>query len=134
MSTALTERDQKELQVELEAENTRPRKTYIPRTDIYESAEKIVLKADMPGVDENNVDITVENNILTISACPEIRNKEGFSQALCEYGVGDFRRVFTLSNAIDKEGIEAVCKNGVLTLTLPKSKALLPKKITVKSE
>lgn len=133
MSTALSEKESKELEL-AQCENTRPHKVYVPRADIYESPDKIIVKTDMPGVAENNIDITLENNVLTINGSVEKTCHEGFSLALSEYGTGDYRRAFTLSNSIDKENIEACLKNGVLTLTLPKSKSLLPKKISVKAQ
>lgn len=133
MSTTLTERDQKEVEVQRGAENTRPRQVYVPRADIYESEDRLIVVADMPGVDEKSIDIMLENNILTINGFVQPGRHEGYSLALAEYGVGDYRRAFTLSNAIDREGIEATVKAGVLTLTLPKSKSLLPKKIIVKA-
>lgn len=133
MSNALMEREGKELQMQESVENTRPCPTYVPRADIYESKDQIVVLADMPGAHQDSVEITLENSILTVTASVEPSVTEGYSKALTEYGVGDFKRSFTLSNAIDREGIEASMKNGVLKLILPKSKSLLPKKIAVNS-
>lgn len=109
-------------------------KVYFPRADIFESQDKIVVITDMPGVSEKNVDITLENNVLTINGYLEQRKFEGYNLAFAEYEKGDYKRAFTLSNTIDREGIEAAFKNGVLTLTLPKSKSSQAKKITVKAQ
>lgn len=106
-------------------------KVFTPPADIYESEQSIVVQASIPGADENSVDIMLEKNVLTINASAFSQKHEGFTLAYCEYPLGDFRRAFTLPNEIDREGIEAVVKNGVLKLTLPKSKESLPKKITV---
>jgi len=106
-------------------------KTLIPRSDIFESQEKITLISELPGATAKTVDITLENNTLTITASVESHNYEGYSLALSEYSAGKYQRSFTLSNGIDRDGIEASVKNGILTLTLPKSKALQPKRIEV---
>lgn len=135
MSSALQQREKNELEVQAPgAENTRPRRLFIPRADIFESQEKIVVRVDMPGVEENDIDVALENNNLSISGLVSPKNREGFAPALTEYASGDYRRTFTLSNSIDRAGIEAAFKNGVLTLSLPKSKSLLPKKILVNSQ
>ncbi|HEY9757613.1 MAG TPA: Hsp20/alpha crystallin family protein [Oculatellaceae cyanobacterium] len=116
------------------AEQTRPNKLYTPITDIYESKEQLVLLADMPGVKQDAVDITLEQNILTIYGHAEQPQFPGYSLSYAEYGVGSYKRVFALSNEIDREGIQASVKNGVLKLVLPKSKRALPRKITVQAE
>jgi len=106
---------------------------FVPQADIYESKESITILADIPGADQNSVDITLEKNILTITASVPPADHKGKALSYSEYSTGDFRRMFTLSNEIDRNGIEAVVKNGVLKLTLPKSKDSLPKKIAVKN-
>lgn len=115
------------------AERIQARKAYIPRTDIYELNDEIMLVADMPGVDENSVDITLEKDVLTLEGLVEPTNFEGYQLSYSEYGVGDYRRQFTLSNEIDRDRIEATVKNGVLTLRLPKANFAKTKKISVKS-
>jgi HSP20 family molecular chaperone IbpA len=102
------------------AERTRDRLAFVPRTDIYETDEAITLVADMPGVDEDSVDITLENNVLTINGYVEPMQPEGHSLAYAEYRVGDFERSFSVSDQIDREGIEAAVKDGVLYIQLPK--------------
>jgi HSP20 family protein len=116
------------------AEQTRPHKLYTPITDIYESKEQLVLLADMPGVKQDGVDITLEQNILTIYGHAEQPELPGYNLTYAEYGVGSYKRVFALSNEIDREGIQASVKNGVLKLVLPKSKRALPRKIAVQAE
>jgi HSP20 family molecular chaperone IbpA len=109
-------------------------KLYTPRTDIYESKDVLVLLADMPGVKQDAVDITLEHNILTIHGHVEPPAFKNYSLTYAEYGIGDYRRVFTLSNEIDRNGIQASVKNGVLKLILPKSKNAIPRKISVQTE
>jgi HSP20 family protein len=98
------------------AERTRERLAF----DIYETAEAITVVTDMPGVDETSVDITLDKNVLTITGYVEPMQPEGYSLAHAEYNIGDFERAFTLSDRIDREGIEATVKDGVLRLVLPK--------------
>lgn len=104
-----------------DAERTRARVAFVPRADIYETEGEIVVVADIPGVDENSVDITLEKNVLTIDGYVEPQAPEGYSLAYAEYRVGDYQRRFTISNEIDREGIEAAVKDGVLHLRLPKA-------------
>ncbi len=115
------------------AERTRDRLAFVPRVDIYETDESIVVVADMPGVDESSVDITLEKNVLTINGYVELVQPENYSLAYAEYRVGDYERSFTLSNEIDQDNIEATLKDGVLTLTMPKA-GPTTKKIAVKAE
>lgn len=114
-------------------ERTRDRKVFIPSADIYETDDALVLVADMPGVDENSVEITLEKNVLTINGYVDFVQPDNFSLAYAEYEVGDYERSFTLSNTIDFNKIEASLKNGVLYVTLPKSGPAKTKKISVKA-
>jgi HSP20 family molecular chaperone IbpA len=116
------------------AERTRTGRTYVPRVDIYETAEGVVLLADMPGVDENSLDITLEKNILTIEGRVSVERPQGYDLAYAEYGVGDYHRTFALSDEVDRNKIEASLKNGVLRLTLPKAEAARTRKIQVRAE
>jgi HSP20 family protein len=117
----------------VETEGTRNRKTYLPRVDIFETKEAIVLVADMPGVDENSVTITLEKNVLTLTGEPEIEHFKGYNLALAEYDVGDYQRSFNLSGQINGDEIDASMKNGVLRVTLPKAKPAKARKINVKA-
>lgn len=109
------------------AERTRSRLAFVPRTDIYETNEAIVLVTDMPGVDESTLDITLENDVLTINGYVEMAYPEGYGLAYGEYRVGDYERSFTLSNKVDRNKIEATVKDGVLRLHLPKAEPSLRK-------
>jgi HSP20 family molecular chaperone IbpA len=114
------------------AERTRAGACFVPRVDIYEANDEIVVVADMPGVNEENIDITLEQNVLTINGYVSPQRPEDYSLAYAEYRVGDYQRRFTLSDQIDKDGIEATVKDGVLRLQLPKAKPAT-KKISVKA-
>ena len=112
-------------------EQTSARRVFAPRVDILETEDAIVVLADMPGVDESGVDITMERNVLTLKGTVNCSKPEGFKSAHSEYGVGDYERVFTLPNEIDRDNVQATIKQGVLRLTLPKSKSSLQKKVAV---
>lgn len=115
------------------SERTRARKAYVPRVDIYETDEEIFAVADMPGVDENSVEVTLEKNILTINGLVEPEQSEKYSLAYAEYEMGDYERSFKLSNEIDQEKIEATVKDGVLRLRMPKAGPAKARKISVKA-
>ncbi len=132
--TALDIQDIEKREVaETGAERTRDRLAFVPRADVYETDEGITVVADMPGVDENSVDITLEQNVLTINGYVESEQPEGLGLAYAEYQVGDYQRAFTLSDQIDREGIEAVVKDGVLRLYLPKVTEAQRRKIAIKA-
>lgn len=131
--TALQVEDTEKQEVaEIGAERTRDRLAFVPRADIYETDEAITVVADMPGVDETTLDITLENNVLSINGYVELVPPEGYSLTYAEYRVGDYQRAFTLSDQIDRNGIEAIIKDGVLRLYLPKITEAKKRKIAVK--
>ena len=115
------------------AERTRARKAYVPRVDIYETDEAIFAVADMPGIDDKSVEITLEKNLLTIDGYIEPEGSDKYDLVYAEYEVGDYHRSFKLSNEIDQGKIEATVKNGVLYLTLPKVGEAKARKISVKA-
>jgi HSP20 family protein len=128
------EMQKKETEAPEKGELTRSRRVYNPAVDIIERKEDIVVIADMPGVDEKSVDITLEKNILTIYGKVEADIPEKHTLYLSEYGIGDYQRVFTLTDEVDREKIQATVKNGVLRILLPKAEALKTRKIAVKAE
>lgn len=103
-----------------EPEQTRNRRIYSPRVDIFEKDGAIVLLADMPGTDEKDINISLEKNILTITGKVDVEQRAE-SLAYAEYGVGDYSRSFSIPDDIDRDKIEAKIKNGVLRLVLPKA-------------
>lgn len=114
-------------------ERTRTQRVFMPRVDIYETDNQVVLIADMPGVDEESVDITLEKNVLTIHGYIGENDKEGYGLAYSEYNVGNYERTFALSDEVDRDKIEATMKHGVLQLTLPKAEEARTRKIEVKA-
>ena len=114
-------------------ERTRECPCFAPRADIYEQGDHLVIVMDVPGADEHSIDITLEQDVLTVSAYVEPVVPEGYGLAYAEYEVGDYQRSFKISDSIDREKIEATIKEGVLRLYLPKSTAARTRKIDVKA-
>jgi HSP20 family protein len=134
MANEKKEMQKKALTNPVGTERTRSRKVYVPKVDIYETKDATVLVADMPGVDETSVDITLEKNILTITGSVEPDSYKDHTMAYAEYDVGDYQRAFTISDEVNREKIKASVKQGVLRLTLPKAEPVKAKKITIKGE
>lgn len=123
---------QKETQAPGRLERTRNRPVFTPEVDIRETKEELVVYADIPGVPEDKVDITVEKGVLTIrGSLPEPEKGESRSLLLEEYESGDYERAFTLSNEVDQDKIRASVKNGVLVIHLPKAGPAKARKIEV---
>jgi len=115
------------------AEHTRDRKVFIPPVDIVESPDAIILTADMPGVDDKNVSVTLEKGVLSVLGEIEPASVKDRKLAYAEYEIGDYERAFTLSDEIDQDRIEATVKNGILRLVLPKTEAARVRRIPVKT-
>jgi HSP20 family molecular chaperone IbpA len=125
--------EKQEVQVADGAERTRSSRAYIPRADIYETENELVIVADMPGVDQSSLDLTLEKNVLNIKGYIEPLAPANYSLAYAEYEVGDYERSFTLSDSIDKDNISANVKDGVLHVYLPKAGPAKSRKIAVQS-
>ena len=106
-------------------EEAAERATHLPTTDIRETPEAFVLVADLPGVDETALDISLEKGLLTIYGRRSLpAPEEGYALRWGESRDADLRRTFRIPEEIDADGIDAVLTQGVLTLTLPKSQAI----------
>ncbi len=114
-------------------EKTRPGVYYMPDVDICEAEDSLKLWADMPGVSDKDLGVTLENNILTIEGMVSTSMYEGLSPRYTEYNVGNYFRQFTLNETIDAGRIKASLRNGVLELDLPKVKKARPRKIEVRA-
>ena len=86
-----------------EMERTRDRRCYVPRTDIYETKDEIVLVADVPGADEESLDISLEKGILTINAYVDEMAPEGFKRIYSEYESGDYKRSFKFQTKLTSQ-------------------------------
>ncbi len=114
-------------------ERPQAKRTYVPQVDIVETDDNIVIVADMPGVDENSIDITLEKNILSINGSVEPVHPDSYNLAYAEYEASNYQRNFTLSDLIDQDSIQANVKDGVLNLTLPKAAPAQARKIAVQA-
>lgn len=104
----------------------------LPAVDIYEDSGGITLKADLPGVSHDRLEIQVEGNNLAIEGQAAIEMPEGMESLHADIGTTRYRRSFTLSNELETDKVSAEMKDGVLTLQLPKRAELQPRKIEVK--
>jgi HSP20 family molecular chaperone IbpA len=130
-SNALQAKEKKE--VTTPAEQTRPGLVFTPTVDIFETEKEITLLADMPGVKAGDLNIDLDENVLTLDG--DVESPEGANEVdlIREYRTGKYRRQFTLSQVIDQSKIDAELRDGVLRLRLPKIEAATPRKIAVKS-
>jgi HSP20 family protein len=124
----LTAREKQEMKT---AEATRPGRTYLPDVDIYETPDSLWLWADMPGVDENSLDVRIADSVLSIEGRVTLQEYDDSTPVYTEYNVGNYARRFSLSGEIASERIKARMTNGVLELELPKAEHAKPRKITV---
>lgn len=136
----MTKKDEKSMQVtdqemvkNEDHERTRERQCLVPKTDIYETEDMIVMVADIPGVDRDSLDITLDKGVLSIDAYNSSSENEGYSISYSEYVPGDYHRQFRLTGEIDPDRIEAVVSDGVLKLQLPKAEEAKIKKIPIKT-
>ena len=114
-------------------QQTAPRPIFMPAADIYETRDNIVVLAEMPGVAPDGVEITLERRVLTIRGRSGANEHSGYQRVYSEYADGDYERVFTLSENIDRDRIEATLKDGVLHLVLPKAESAKARRIELKS-
>lgn len=112
-------------------EPTRPGRTFVPDVDIYETADRLWLWADLPGVDEQSVQVNLVDGVLTLTGQVSVSDYDRLSPVYTEYSVGNYSRRFTVSDAVDPNGITARLTNGVLTLELPKAERAKPRKIDI---
>jgi|SRR5271155_980453 len=105
---------------------------WTPAVDIFETEHDLVLKAELPDMNEKDIDLRVENNTLTLAGERKYEKEYTEANALrTERYYGTFSRTFTLPNTVKVEAIEAEYKNGVLTVKLPKREEAKPKQIKV---
>lgn len=114
-------------------ETTRNAQYFTPRVDIFETEAELVMHADMPGVAPADVDLRYEQGELILQG-KVTRSARAGHLILSEFDDGDYYRVFQIHESIDAGRIEAECKNGVLTVHLPKAESAKPKQVTVKAK
>jgi HSP20 family protein len=107
------------------------RQAWLLPVDAYATADALVLRADVPGLNPDDLQVTLEGDTLTIRG--QFNNRaEGQTYLMQERLVGKFERVLTINTPVQADKVEATFENGVLTLTLPKAEAVKPKQITIK--
>jgi HSP20 family molecular chaperone IbpA len=114
-------------------EETRSQEKYItPPVDIFENSDGLVVKADLPGVAKEALEVRVDNNLLTIRG--KAAHTAPGQPVYREYTLANFFRQFELNDKVDQSKISAELKHGVLTLSLPKAEEAKPRKIEVRAD
>jgi HSP20 family molecular chaperone IbpA len=128
---------QKELEVQQKREVEKPQETtvparfYQPNTDIFEDEGSLTVVMEMPGVQKDNVGITIEKNVLDVEGKIDFSTYEDLEPVYTEYNVGHYKRSFSLSSKIDQSRISAEMDDGLLTLVLPKAEEAKPRTIKI---
>ena len=122
-------REKKE--VAAKEEKTIPGRYFVPPADIYETDEALAVVLEMPGVEKKDIDVSLENDVLSVDGRIDFSKYRDIEPVYAEYNVGHYARSFSLSDRIDREKISANIEDGVLTLTLPKAKAAQPRRISI---
>ena len=104
-----------------------------PYTDLFEKDDAFILAINVPGVELKDIKVHLEDNELSISANSSLPSVSEYKQLHQEYVPRKYERAFLLRTEIDPEGIDAKLKNGVLTLVLPKTKAVQPRHVNIKA-
>ena len=106
----------------------------VPAVDIVEDQHGITLRADLPGVSKENLSIGVDGDNLTIEGTVNLGESQRMQAVYAEVRVAHYKRTFVLSRDLDATKIDAAIKNGVLTLTVPKSEQAKPRRIAVRAD
>ena len=122
---------QQKRELEKKAEATTPARVFVPVTDIFETTQALTVVLEMPGVDRNSIEASVEDDVVTIEGRIDFAKYEGMQPVYTEYNVGHYARSFQISNKIDQGKISAEMSDGVVTLVLPKAEQAKQRKIQV---
>ena len=123
---------QQKREVEKKEETTISARVFAPTADIYETQDTLKVILEMPGVEKNDVDIRVEDDVLSVEGRLDLIKYQGLQPLYTEYNIGHYARSFRLSNKIDQSNIGAELKDGVLSVTLAKVEEAKPRTIKVK--
>ena len=123
---------QQKRELENKEETTIPARIFVPAADIYEADNDLTVILEMPGVEKNNVDIRVEDGVLSVEGRLDLAKYQGLQPLYTEYNIGHYARTFRLSSKIDQNKIAAEMKDGVLALKLPKVEEAKPRTIQVR--
>jgi HSP20 family protein len=119
-------------ELEGKRENTVPVREFLPTADIYETEDELSVIMEMPGVEKGNVEVRVEDGLLTVAGRLDLSKYGGLLPLYTEYNIGHYGRSFRLSNKINQNKIAAEMKDGVLTLKLPKVEEAKPRSIQIR--
>jgi HSP20 family protein len=122
---------QQKRELEKKEETTIPARIFLPMTDIYEASDALTVVLEMPGVEKDNVEVSVEDGVLNVQGRLDLNKYQGLTPLYTEYNIGHYSRSFRLSSKIDQNKIGAEMKDGVLSLTLPKIEEAKPRTIRV---
>jgi HSP20 family molecular chaperone IbpA len=118
---------------QVEHEHTRPGRTYRPDVDIVETDTELWVRADLPGVDEKSIQVSLEDGVLSIRGDASLAPYEKLAPVYTEYDVGNYEQRFRVSSRIDGERIAARLTDGVLELHLPKVPDAQPRQISIQA-
>ena len=122
---------QKKREQEAKEETTMPARVFLPSADIYETPDTLTVILEMPGVEKSNVDVRVQDDVLSVIGRLDLSKYQGLQPLYIEYNVGHYSRSFQLSSKVNQSRIAAELKDGVLSLTLPKVEEAKPRTIHV---
>jgi HSP20 family molecular chaperone IbpA len=122
---------QKKRELENKEESTIPVRLFVPVADIYEAEHDLTIILEMPGVEKRNVDIRVEDGVLSVEGRLDLTKYQGLQPLYTEYNIGNYARSFRLSSKIDQNKIAAEMKDGVLSLKLSKIEEAKPRSIQI---
>jgi HSP20 family protein len=114
-------------------EQNADRPVFVPAADIYETPTELLIRCDMPGIDEKDLEITLENKVLTVTGPQMGQGREGCETLVGEYLTGVYQRSFGLGRDMDDSAVSARLKDGVLEIKLPKAREAQPRRIPVEA-
>ena len=123
---------QQKRELEKKEETTVPVRIFLPTADIYETQDALTVTLEIPGVEKDKVEVSVEDGVLKVEGRLDFAKYQGLQPLYTEYNVGNYSRSFRLSSKIDQSSISAELKDGVLSLVLPKVQEAKPRTIQVK--
>ena len=123
---------QQKRELEKKEETTVPARIFLPTADIYETQDALTVTLEMPGVEKDKVEVSVEDGVLKVEGRLDFSKYQGLQPLYTEYNVGNYSRSFRLSSKIDQSSISAELNDGVLSLVLPKVQETKPRTVQVK--
>ena len=123
---------QQKRELEKKEETTVPARIFLPTADIYETQDALTVTLEIPGVEKDKVEVSVEDGVLKVEGRLDFSKYQGLQPLYTEYNVGNYSRSFRLSSKIDQSSISAELNDGVLSLVLPKVQDAKPRTVQVK--